>query len=107
MPPKVSKTENSDSFASVFSGEIGVVILELPLKTTSAPAAGRAQAALLCRRWEGLLPWSAQFCHAPPDSLSDLVRRATKRFTDPPVYHNTIATLERTLGLKTGNQAGL
>jgi len=70
-------------------------------------AAGREQAALLCRRWTGesLSSLSAQFDLAHPDSSSNLVRRATKRCEESQAYRNTIATLERSLGLKTENQA--
>ena len=70
-------------------------------------AAGREQAALLCRRWTGesLSSLSAQFGLAHPDSSSNLVRRATKRCQESQAYRSTVATLERSLGLKTENQA--
>jgi hypothetical protein len=69
-------------------------------------AAGREQATLLCRRWTGesLSSLSAQFGLAHPDSSSHLVRRATKRCEESQAYRNTVATLERTLGLKPENQ---
>ena len=68
---------------------------------------GRELAALLCHRWTGesLSSLSKHFGLAHPDSSSNLIRGAKKRCEESQGYQRTVTTLERTIGLKTENQA--
>jgi putative transposase len=72
-----------------------------------SPAAGRDMAAWLCRRWTGstLAELGPAFGLAGTDSVSNLVRRAEKRYQESTTWQETAAKIESALGLNTDNKA--
>ena len=72
-----------------------------------SPAAGRDMAAWLCRRWTGstLAELGPAFGLAGTDSVSNLVRRAEKRYQESATWQETAAKIETALGLNTDNKA--
>jgi hypothetical protein len=60
-------------------------------------------AAWLCRRWTGAT--LAELGPAGTDSVSNLVRRAEKRYQESATWQETAAKIETALGLKTEHKA--
>ena len=95
-------TKNVVERTSVSSAEHHGVDADQYIGFRAAPA-GREMAALLCRRWTGelLSRLSARFALAHPESSSNLVRRAKKRYKESRADRRTVARLEQQFGLKT------
>ena len=70
-------------------------------------AAGRDMAAWLCRRWTGatLAELGPTFGLAGTDSVSNLVRRAEKRYKESVPWQETATKIETALGLNTEHKA--
>jgi chromosomal replication initiation ATPase DnaA len=70
-------------------------------------AAGRDMAAWLCRRWTGasLGELGALFGLTGTDSVSNLVRRAEKRYKQSSSWRKTATAIEVTLHLNTEHKA--